>query len=275
MIIRGSVGNPELARHPECDSQGVFPIDGSRHELAVVIGLLTLVTLLLWDKFKRGRAKLIPGALVGIVIASAVAAGFRLPVYFVTVPDDLLEAVTLPTASSLSILLNPSVVLSALALAFIASAETLLCATAVDRLQTLHRAEYDRELTAQGVGNFLCGVLGALPMTGVIVRSSANVQAGAQSRMSAILHGFYLLVFVALIPGVLRYIPTAGLGAILVFTGYKLVDPCPLLYQPDDAVSELLRVPGACARASAHPSLRRHGTSDCRVDCTATPRSFP
>ena len=193
--------------------------------MAALIGILTIGTLIAWDKFKRGRLKLIPGALVGILIASGTAAAFRLPVKFVSVPDDLLEALTLPTLSSLSILANPSVVLSALALAFIASAETLLCATAVDRLQTLYRTNYDRELWAQGVGNFLCGVLGALPMTGVIVRSSANVQAGARSRMSAILHGFYLLIFVALIPGILRYIPTAGLGAILVFTGYKLVDP--------------------------------------------------
>jgi MFS superfamily sulfate permease-like transporter len=114
--------------------------------------------------------------------------------------------------------------LSSLALAFIASAETLLCATAVDRLQTLYHTDYDRELTAQGVGNMICGLLGALPMTGVIVRSSANVQAGARTRLSAILHGVYLLIFVALVPHVLSYIPTSGLAAILVYTGYKLID---------------------------------------------------
>jgi MFS superfamily sulfate permease-like transporter len=203
---------------------GVFPLDGSRHETAALLGLLTIGTLIAWEKFKRGRLKLIPGALVGIVTASGVAALFRLPVRYVEVPDDLLQAASLPGASTFSVLADPSVLLSAIALAFIASAETLLCATAVDRLQTLHRTDYDRELTAQGVGNFLCGVLGALPMTGVIVRSSANVQAGARTRLSAILHGVYLLVFVSMVPGVLRTIPTAALGAILVFTGYKLVD---------------------------------------------------
>jgi MFS superfamily sulfate permease-like transporter len=91
----------------------------------------------------------------------------------------------------------------------------------------MHRGErtkFDRELAAQGVGNFMCGALGALPMTGVIVRSSANVQAGARTRMSAVLHGVWLLAFVLAAPGLLRAVPVASLAALLVFTGYKLVD---------------------------------------------------
>jgi MFS superfamily sulfate permease-like transporter len=91
-------------------------------------------------------------------------------------------------------------------------------------MQNLHRTDYDKELRAQGVGNLLCGFAGALPMTGVIVRSSANVQAGARTRMSTILHGIWLLVFTAALAFVLRAIPTAALGAILVYTGYKLVN---------------------------------------------------
>jgi MFS superfamily sulfate permease-like transporter len=92
-------------------------------------------------------------------------------------------------------------------------------------MQTIVKTDYDRELKAQGVGNILCGMLGALPMTGVIVRSSANVLAGAQTRVSTILHGVWLLAFTAVLAFVLRMIPTASLGAILVYTGYKLVDP--------------------------------------------------
>jgi MFS superfamily sulfate permease-like transporter len=100
----------------------------------------------------------------------------------------------------------------------------LLCATAVDQMHSGPRTKYDRELAAQGVGNMLCGLVGALPMTGVIVRSSANVKSGAKSRLSTILHGFWLLLFVVAIPFVLTYIPRSALGALLVYTGFKLVN---------------------------------------------------
>jgi MFS superfamily sulfate permease-like transporter len=87
------------------------------------------------------------------------------------------------------------------------------------------RTKYDRELTAQGVGNTICGALGVLPMTGVIVRSGANVEAGAMTRASAIMHGLWLLLFVSALPFTLKYIPLSALAAILVFTGYKLAYP--------------------------------------------------
>jgi MFS superfamily sulfate permease-like transporter len=122
-------------------------------------------------------------------------------------------------------MLDTSMLAEALALAVIASVETLLSATAVDQLHTGPRTRYNRELLAQGVGNVLCGLLGALPMTGVIVRSAANVQAGARTRASTVCHGLWLLLFVAFLPFILRLIPTASLGAVLVFTGYKLVNP--------------------------------------------------
>ena len=96
-------------------------------------------------------------------------------------------------------------------LAFIASVETLLSATALDQLHTGPRTRYNRELFAHGVGNSLCGFLGVLPMTGVIVRSAANVQAGGRTRMATIFHGLWLLLFVSFLPFVLRIIPTASL----------------------------------------------------------------
>ncbi len=117
-----------------------------------------------------------------------------------------------PMRAPSRILLNPSVIGAAFAIAFIASAETLLSAAAVDRMHDGVRTNYNKELRAQGVGNLLCGAAGALPMTGVIVRSSANVQAGATTRLSTILHGVWILGFVALLPWLLREIPMAALG---------------------------------------------------------------
>src|SRR5262249_35563987 len=112
----------------------------------------------------------------------------------------------------------------AIFIALIASAETLLSATAIDRLHQGQRTKYDRELLAQGLGNTICGIIGSLPMTGVIVRSSVNVNAGACTRASAFLHGLWLLLFVALLPGPLKLVPTASLAALLVYTGFKLFD---------------------------------------------------
>src|SRR5262249_10896771 len=96
--------------------------------------------------------------------------------------------------------------------------------SAVDKMHRGARTQYDRELLAQGVGNVLCGLVGALPMTGVIVRSAANVEAGARTRLSAVLHGLWLLVFVALLAAVLERIPVCSLAAVLVYTGWKLMD---------------------------------------------------
>jgi len=219
-----SSGIQNLLTIPSAIVHGIFPIDGSSHELAALVGILTITTLVLWDKYKPRSVRFVPGALVGVLVATTAAALFRMPLKFVKVPENLLDVVSLPSLGTMTASLDPSILMSAAALAFIASAETLLSASAVDRMQTLHRTNYDKELSAQGVGNMLCGFVGALPMTGVIVRSSANVQAGAQTRLSTMLHAVWLLALVALLPSVLRLIPTSALGAILVFTGYKLVD---------------------------------------------------
>ncbi|HYZ85649.1 MAG TPA: SulP family inorganic anion transporter [Bryobacteraceae bacterium] len=194
------------------------------HRLAALIGVLTIATLVLWNKFRPAKLGLIPGALVAVIVGMATAEILNLPVKFVDVPSSLVDAMRFPTLASLSRFMDSSILVSALAVAFVASAETLLSAAAVDRMHQGPRTNYDRELVAQGVGNSICGFLGALPMTGVIVRSSANVQAGAKSRLSTIMHGTWLLIFVLAAPHVLRMIPTCALAAILVYTGYKLVD---------------------------------------------------
>lgn len=193
-------------------------------EIALMLGLLTIVVMLGWEKLRPATLKLVPGALLGVMAATIVAFALGLDVTRVSVPENIAAAVTLPGSDMFARWLDPAVLTAAIAIAFIASAETLLSAAAVDRMHDGVRTDYNKELRAQGVGNLLCGVAGALPMTGVIVRSSANVQAGAQTRASAILHGVWILGFVALLPWLLREIPMAALGAVLVVTGAKLVN---------------------------------------------------
>lgn len=191
--------------------------------IAFMVGLLTIGGTLGWERVRPGSMKLLPGALVGVTLATLVAFALDLPVARVTVPESITAAIALPEAGFMAQFLNPAIITTALAIAFIASAETLLSAAAVDRMHNGVRTDYNKELRAQGIGNFLCGMAGALPMTGVIVRSSANVQAGAISRLSTILHGLWILGFVVLLPWLLREIPMAALAGVLVVTGIRLV----------------------------------------------------
>ncbi len=193
-------------------------------ELALVLGLVTIGVMMGWEKLRPQSMKLVPGALLGVVAATLIAWALQLEVTRVSVPENIAAAIVLPNAGFISQWANPAILTAAVAIAFIASAETLLSAAAVDRMHDGVRTNYNKELRAQGVGNLLCGAAGALPMTGVIVRSSANVQAGAVTRLSTILHGIWILAFVALLPWLLREIPMAALGAVLVVTGAKLVN---------------------------------------------------
>lgn len=191
------------------------------HHIAAYLGILSIASILIWN-FMPAKLKIIPGPLVAVVVATVVAVLFSLPVVYVEIPNDLREGVNFPSMAVIADADWGQLLRTALLIAAVASAETLLCATAVDQMQTDIRTDYDRELLAQGVGNTICGFLGVLPMTGVIVRSSANIQAGGKSRLSAILHGIWLLIFVVLLGFLLRQIPTACLAAILVYTGFKL-----------------------------------------------------
>ena len=204
--------------------KAVSPAEDTNHHLAAAIGILTILAMMAWEGFSPRRLRLIPAVLVGVALATLVSAVAELPISHVRVRDDILSAIQFPHDASLTHILDTSVWAAALGMALIASVETLLSATAVDQLHSGPRTRYNRELVSQGVGNVLCGLLGALPMTGVIVRSSANVHAGAQTRASAVFHGVWLLLFVAMLPFVLRLIPTSSLAAVLVYTGYKLMN---------------------------------------------------
>lgn len=183
--------------------------------VAFALGLLTVVIMLLWQ---RTPLRVVPGVLVGVVVCTALAVVFASQVDRISV-GTLSTDVHLPDFS----LLDTGVIGTAVVFALVASAESMFSAAAVDRMHDGPRTRYNRELVAQGVGNTICGLLGALPMTAVIVRSAANVTAGARTRASRVLHGVWLLMFVVLLPGLLTLIPVAVLAAVLVHAGWKLL----------------------------------------------------
>ncbi|AEN13879.1 MULTISPECIES: SulP family inorganic anion transporter [unclassified Streptomyces] len=185
------------------------------------VGAGTVALMVVWKGAPK-RVRMVPGALAAVVVATAVSAAFALPVATVRV-EGLLDAVQMPGLSEFGGLASLSMLGTVLAFTLIASAESLFSAAAVDRLHDGPRTEYDRELMAQGVGNTVCGALGALPMTAVIVRSAANVQAGARTKASRVLHGLWLLLFAALLPSALELIPLPALAGILVHAGWKLI----------------------------------------------------
>jgi MFS superfamily sulfate permease-like transporter len=194
------------------------------HDWASKVGIATILLIVVWSYFTPKSWRIIPAPLVAVVTVTALCAWLTIPVKTIELPAQILDGINLISWNVLKDLPFSSVVQGAVMIALIASAETLLCATAVDQMHQGPRTNYDRELMAQGVGNVLCGVLGGLPMTGVIVRSATNVQAGAKTRLSAVLHGAWLLGFVAFASPLLQMIPTSCLAGLLVFTGIKLMD---------------------------------------------------
>lgn len=217
----------------------LFYAIGQTHWGALIIGAICLFQLWLWERpfFKEHKVLgSIPAALVtvllGVVVNELYALiwdkGFLELSHRVQLPSiqeegGWLSVLRYPDFSSLG---NKQVYITAVSISIIASLETLLSLEAVDKIDPLRRkSPQNRELRAQGIGNILCGFLGGLPMTAVIVRSSANMAAGGRTKLSAIMHGFFLLVAVWTIPSALMHIPLASLAAILVMVGFKLTKP--------------------------------------------------
>jgi MFS superfamily sulfate permease-like transporter len=220
----GSHGLKNLITIPNAIHKAIFAGEGNVTQISALIGVTSILTLIIWDKFKPKKLKLLPGALIAVILATAIANVMNLPIKYVDVPANLMEVIRFPSIENITNLFRGAPILEAFGIAFIASAESLLSASAVDRMHQGERTNFDRELAAQGFGNTICGLLGVLPMTGVIVRSSVNVEAGAKTRLSALLHGWWIFALAVIAPGVLRIIPISCLAAILVVTGYKLIE---------------------------------------------------
>ena len=204
---------------------------------SMVIAAISLTILIAWDKvpfFKK--LKLIPGALIAVILGVIlnelfISSGSSLAIakeHLVSLPvpssmEEFKQIIVTPDFSGIT---NPKVWIVGLTIAIVASIETLLCIEASDRMDAHKRyTDTNVELKAQGIGNIVSSLLGGLPMTSVVVRSSANNNAGAKSKMSTIIHGVLLLISVLTIPVILNKIPLATLAAILLLVGYKLAKP--------------------------------------------------
>lgn len=203
---------------------------------AAVIGLMSVALLVLWDKWKPLKTSLFPSPVAVVLLGVGAALWFEQlgepwlvkPSHLVQVPvaHSLAEFVTFFPRPDFSQWLNPALYTAGATLAIVASLETLLNINAADRLDRQQRTSPpSRELVAQGIGNVACGLIGGLPVTSVIIRSSVNVNAGGKTKLAAIVHGLLLLISVPLIPVWLNTIPLSCLAAILLMTGIKLASP--------------------------------------------------
>ena len=203
-----------------------------------MITLVSLGILLTWEKIPAlKKIKMLPGALVAVavgILLNEVFKGSSLEIakeHLVTLPvpesaEDFKNLITFPDFTGF---MNPKVWILGATIAIVASIETLLCIEASDRMDAHKRiTDTNLELKAQGIGNLISAMIGGLPMTSVVVRSSANANAGATSKTSTIIHGIFMLICVLTIPFLLNKIPLATLAAVLLLVGYKLASPSKL-----------------------------------------------
>ena len=207
------------------------------HTGAIIVTVVSIAIIIAFNKVPAlKKIKAIPGALVAVVAGILLNELFKAAMPQWIIANEHL--VVLPTADSVQAFLgqfqtpdlngftSPKVWITGLTIAIVASIETLLCLEAGDKMDSLKRySSANAELRAQGIGNLLSGLIGGIPMTSVIVRTTANINAGAKTKMSAIFHGIFLLLAVIAIPGLLNKIPMASLAAILIMIGLRLASP--------------------------------------------------
>ncbi|HEY1440380.1 MAG TPA: SulP family inorganic anion transporter [Mycobacterium sp.] len=193
----------------------------SAHRPGVLLGVLVIVILITW-RWVPVKVRRVPGPLVAIVAVTVISVVFPFHVRRIDLDGSPLDAVQLPDLPHGN---WGAVGVGVITVALIASVESLLSAVSVDRMHNGPRTDFDRELIGQGVANVVSGTIGGLPITGVIVRSSTNVNAGAKSRASAILHGVWILLFTVPFAELVEEIPTAALAGLLIVIGIQLLKP--------------------------------------------------
>ena len=191
------------------------------HRPGVLLGLLVIVIMVGW-RWVPARIRFIPGPLVAIVAVTVLSVALPFHVRRIELNGSPLDALQLPALPHGN---WGAVAIGVITVALIASVESLLSAVSVDRMHNGPRTDFDRELIGQGTANIVSGTIGGLPITGVIVRSSTNVNAGAKTRASALLHGVWILLFTVPFAGLVEEIPTAALAGLLIVIGIQLLKP--------------------------------------------------
>jgi len=193
----------------------------SAHRPGVLLGVLVIVILVAW-RWVPAKMRRVPGPLVAIVAVTVISVVFPFNVRRIDLEGSPLDALRLPDIPHDG---WGAVAVGIITVTLIASVESLLSAVSVDRMHTGPRTNFDRELIGQGTANMVSGAIGGLPVTGVIVRSSTNVNAGAKSRASSIMHGVWILLFTIPFAGLVDEIPTAALAGLLIVIGIQLLKP--------------------------------------------------
>ncbi|RFS81694.1 carbonic anhydrase [Actinomadura spongiicola] len=219
VVLGGSPQQSAIDNLRELPGQLLHP-----HTHPALLGSLTVLVLLVWSRLPRGGwLRLIPGPLPAIALATATAWSLGWNAQRVELPDTLLSGWDAPVLPHGSL---PGIVGAVVSVALVAAVESLLCSVAIDRRRPagVPRADLDRELLGQGASNALSGFLGGLPIAGVIVRSTANMEAGARTRASTVLHGVWVLVLALACGPLIEQVPLPALAALLVVLGLRLVD---------------------------------------------------
>jgi MFS superfamily sulfate permease-like transporter len=191
------------------------------HRPGVLLGVLVIVILIAW-RWVPDRLRFVPGPLVAIVAVTVISVSFPFQVRRIDLDGSPLDALQLPDIPDGN---WGAVAIGVITVALIASIESLLSAVSVDRMHTGPRTDFNRELIGQGAANIVSGTIGGLPITGVIVRSSTNVNAGAKSRASTMMHGFWILLFTVPFAELVEQIPAAALAGLLIVIGIQLLKP--------------------------------------------------
>jgi len=191
------------------------------HRPGLVLGLLVIAILIAW-RWAPARLAKVPGPLIAIVAVTVISVALPFNVSRIRLEGSVLEALQLPQLPDGN---WGAVVIAVITVTLITSVQSLLTAVSIDRMHTGPRTDFNRELIGQGAANMASGAIGGLPIAGVIVRSAANVSAGAKSRASTIMHGVWILLFAVPFAGLVEQIPTAALAGLLIVIGIELLKP--------------------------------------------------